>query len=474
MDGRGPIGWMVTSNQFGSLFLMPFRYHCCWVTSKSVFSKRRFSNSISPTTTLYSSTRRLRTPSIWPISIISRPRSPNLCAAKKAPSGQPNATHDMPGCACSCERKTNSRLSASRVPKTFWTNKVRMAVCAARAWVVMVSSSFPTAATICSSMVAASAWLFCSAVRHHKRWTPIALITIEASTRPVRARRIPTRMRFQIFGTGDIVALDLFVIACPFRKTGFHFSGSCSNGIDWRPCSATPVGFAARHPDPLDFPGKLDAGIVFYPLAHGFAQRLDFGRRGVAEIDQEIAMQLGDLRTADAQAPATSGINQLPGLMAGWVLEGRTAGAAFHRLSRLAAFRDLVHLGGDGIGIAWPAGEQRLGKNHVVGNTAMAIGEIHLGVGEGADISAAIDAARLDQDVLGLAPIGAAVHPQGAADAAGDAAQKRQAGDTGFLRGAGHFHIRHRCSNADLRAVGGDHAEAFAQPDDDTFDTAIA
>jgi hypothetical protein len=23
-------------------------------------------------------------------------------------------------------------------------------------------------------------------------------------------------------------ALDIFVVACPFRKTGFHFSGTCS------------------------------------------------------------------------------------------------------------------------------------------------------------------------------------------------------------------------------------------------------
>src|SRR5215831_10555195 len=71
-----------------------------------------------------------------------------------------------------------------------------MAVCAARACVVMVSSSFPTAETICSLMVAARALLFPSAVRHHSKWTPIALTMMEASTRLVMARRIPIRICF--------------------------------------------------------------------------------------------------------------------------------------------------------------------------------------------------------------------------------------------------------------------------------------
>jgi hypothetical protein len=71
---------------------------------------------------------------------------------------------------------------------------VRIAVCAARAWVVMVSSSFPTAATICSLIVAASVWLLVSAVRHHNTWTPTALTMIDARTRPEIARRILMRM----------------------------------------------------------------------------------------------------------------------------------------------------------------------------------------------------------------------------------------------------------------------------------------
>ena len=52
------------------------------------------------------------------------------------------------------------------------------------------------------------------------------------------------------------------------------------------------------------------------------------------------------------------------------------------------------------------------------------------------DIPRAVDAARLDQHVLGLAPIGAAVHAQRAADRARNAAQEREARDAGFLRDA--------------------------------------
>src|SRR5258705_11423920 len=43
-------------------------------------------------------------------------------------------------------------------------------------------------------MVSASAWLFASAVRHHRTWTPIALTMIDARTRPEIARRMPIRM----------------------------------------------------------------------------------------------------------------------------------------------------------------------------------------------------------------------------------------------------------------------------------------
>src|SRR5258708_27433881 len=58
----------------------------------------------------------------------------------------------------------------------------------------MVVSSFWTVETICPLMVSARAWLFASAVRHHRMWTPTALTMIDARTRPEIARRIPIRM----------------------------------------------------------------------------------------------------------------------------------------------------------------------------------------------------------------------------------------------------------------------------------------
>ena len=86
----------------------------------------------------------------------------------------------------------------------------------------------------------------------------------------------------------------------------------------------------------------------------------------------------------------------------------------------------------------------------------------------------AIDGARLDQHVLGLAAIGAAVHAQRAADAAGNAAQERQPGDAGFLRRARHFHIEHRGAGTDLAALDDDLAEAAAEPDHNARHPAVA
>ena len=110
--------------------------------------------------------------------------------------------------------------------------------------------------------------------------------------------------------------------------------------------------------DPLDLPFELDAGLRLDARAHGLAQRLDVGGGGAAEIDQEIAVQLGDLRVADHEAAAAGGVDQLPGLLAGRVLEGRAAGAALDRLRRLARLGDLVHLGADGGAVAGLALEQ--------------------------------------------------------------------------------------------------------------------
>ena len=67
-------------------------------------------------------------------------------------------------------------------------------------------------------------------------------------------------------------------------------------------------------------------------------------RGGVAEIDQEIAVQLGDLRVADGQAAAAGGVDQLPGLVAGRILEGRAAGAALRSAGVASRFSVILSI----------------------------------------------------------------------------------------------------------------------------------
>ena len=64
----------------------------------------------------------------------------------------------------------------------------------------------------------------------------------------------------------------------------------------------------------------------------------------------------------------------------------------------------------------------------------------------------AVDAARLDQNILGLAAIGAAVHAQRAADGAGNAAEEREAGEAGLLRLARHHGVEHGAARGDAIA----------------------
>ena len=105
----------------------------------------------------------------------------------------------------------------------------------------------------------------------------------------------------------------------------------------------------------------------------------------------------------------------------------------------------------------------------------MAIGKSHLGIAEAAHVALPVDAARLDQHVLGLAAIGAAVHAQRAADGAGNAAQKRQPRDAGLLRRARHHDVEHGGAGDDAMAVFDcDVVEAAAEPDHHARHAAVA
>src|SRR5215470_4049764 len=239
--------------------------------------------------------------------------------------------------------------------------------------------------------------------------------------------------------------------------------------------SAKPTFSPPLHADPLDLPFKLDAGRFPNARAHRLAELLNLCGAGAAAVDEEVAMQLRHLGGPNRQAAAPRGVDELPSLVTGWILEGRAAGPALDGLGRLAAFGDFIHLGGDDRRIARRPLEQRLREDHVLGHAAVAVAVAHFAVVEGAGAAAAINAARGDQNVLGLAAVGAAIHPQCAADRARNAAQKRQPGNCGILGGPRHFHVRHRGAGPDTHALlGRDVAETPAETNHHARNTAIA
>src|SRR5215472_14324709 len=230
-----------------------------------------------------------------------------------------------------------------------------------------------------------------------------------------------------------------------------------------------------RHSDPHDLPLELHAGIIFDASTHRLAQRLDVGGGGTAKIDQKIAVHLRHLRAPDFEAAAAGGIDELPRFVTGRVLEGRAAGAALDRLGCLARFGDLLHLCGDRGRITGRALEQRLREDDVVGRAAMTIAVVHVAVAEDAQPALSVDPARLDQRVLSLAAVGAAVHAQRPAHRAGNAAEESESRDRRLLRGAADFHIRRSRAGADTPTIFDfDLAEAATETNDDARHAAVA
>src|SRR6185312_17007136 len=174
------------------------------------------------------------------------------------------------------------------------------------------------------------------------------------------------------------------------------------------------------YPDSLDFPFQVDPGVRPDAFAHRLAERLDVGGGCAAEIDEEVAVQLGDLRVAGLEPAAAGLVDHLPGIVAGRVLEGRAAGAVA-RLRGLALVLDRGHLDGDRVRVAGFALKDGGGEDHVLRHRTVPVREPHVRVRIGAQVAHAVDAARRDENVPGLAAIGAAVHAQRAADGAGDA-----------------------------------------------------
>ena len=79
----------------------------------------------------------------------------------------------------------------------------------------------------------------------------------------------------------------------------------------------------------------------------------------IAGIDQEIAVHFRHLGAADAQAAAAGGIDQLPGAVAGRILEGGAAGLFADWLRGLAMGLHLLHPRPNGLGCCDGAAETR-------------------------------------------------------------------------------------------------------------------
>src|SRR5580692_642989 len=90
--------------------------------------------------------------------------------------------------------------------------------------------------------------------------------------------------------------------------------------------------------------------MIFHPRANGFAEGLDIMPGRVTGVDQKIAVHFRYLGAPDAQAPAAGGVDQLPGAVTGWILEGRSAGLFADRLRGFAVVLHLVHPRPDRLG----------------------------------------------------------------------------------------------------------------------------
>ena len=214
--------------------------------------------------------------------------------------------------------------------------------------------------------------------------------------------------------------------------------------------------------------------LLEHAAAHLLAQRLDVGGGRVAEIDQEVAVLLGDLRVADAQAAAAGAVDQLPRLVAGRIGEGRAAGAAA-RLGLGARGIDLGDAARDGELVAGRRaqarrGEDPVGRRRCCGDRrGRARPASRCGcVPARSTASAEISTSRQ------LAAIGAGIGREGAADRAGNAAQELEAGQRMVARRQRHVEIGRAGAGHDLVALDRDAGEAAHQADHHALDAAVA
>src|ERR1700753_4185998 len=102
----------------------------------------------------------------------------------------------------------------------------------------------------------------------------------------------------------------------------------------------------------------------------------------LAGIDQEVTVHFRYLPAADAQATATGSVDQFPGAVARRILEGRSAGLFPDRLRGLAMGLHLVHPRADRFRRRRRTAKSRGGKNDRGIDAAVAVDELHVGIGK--------------------------------------------------------------------------------------------
>ena len=186
-------------------------------------------------------------------------------------------------------------------------------------------------------------------------------------------------------------------------------------------------------------------------------------------------MLLAHLRPAHDETAATRLVHQLPGLLPVGILEGRAAGLAAQRLRSLPAGGNAVHLGLDRRAFARCPAKPRGDDDRALGQLGMAIRVAERRDRQRHQLARAQHHVAIDEDVLDLAAVSAAVHPHEAADRAGDRAQEFEAGDARVARGRGDEDARGARAAIERRRIGRRYlGEGLAQAHDHARNAAVA
>ncbi len=135
---------------------------------------------------------------------------------------------------------------------------------------------------------------------------------------------------------------------------------------------------------------------------------------------------------------------------------------------------DLRHARGDRVGLATPRAQPGAHDDSAVRQTRMAIGEGEIGRGKPALFAGARDDVRPVETRRDVAAIGAAVHHHGAADAAGNAGEEFQPGQSGRGGMFGDGHVERGGAGDHAVRFGTDRTEAAGQTDHDAGQSAVA